>query len=243
MTVPRVSLSAAALASIAEAHLCRPADGGNRGQVSEVPTSLVGRGDPIPVSDLGPTRPFAEALATRRSHRQLAPPHAVEVGTVLARAGLVRRRWPGTDGYPESSRPAPSPGARHPHLLVLIASHVTGLEQGTWILDPDGACLLPGAQSPAACRRALEAVADAMGAPEPPPAVVFTVARPALTLARYTAGMPLLWREAGALQCTLHLAATDLGLGSCVVGTAGVLHTYSVDGLLDTGAVAMGVVA
>ena len=242
MTATRPPISAAALASIAEARDCRPLAGPVPAD-SWGAASLARPGDSFPVTDLGPTGPFAQSLAERRSHRRLGPPDARAVGTVLARAGLVRRRSTGTDGYPESSRPAPSPGARHPHVLVLVVLDVTGLMPGTWVLDPDRACLLPGAHPATDVTRALEAVADAMRTPEPPPAAVFTVARPALILGRYPSGMPLLWREAGALQATVHLAAADLGLGSCIVGTAGVLHAYSGDGLLDTGAVAIGTVA
>jgi SagB-type dehydrogenase family enzyme len=234
-------VSDATVASIADAIGCRPVDG-------PVPVdawgarSLARPGDAFPVTDLGPTTPFAQTLAARRSHRRLGCPSAAEVGTVLARAGLVRARRSGIDGYSESSRPTPSPGARHPHVLVLLVRDVTGLPPGSWVLDPDRACLLPGNYTRADRDRALAAVADAMRIPGPPPAAVLTVARPALLLDRYPAGMPLLWRDAGALQATVHLAAADVGLGSCVVGTAGILHSYGDDGLLDTGAVALGTV-
>ncbi|MGW0454524.1 hypothetical protein [Gordonia sputi] len=84
-------------------------------------------------------------------------------------------------------------------------------------------------------------IADATRA-DVPPAAVFVVADPALTLSRYPLGDSLLWREAGALLMLLHLAATDIGLGSCVVGTTGLLlddMPYE-DGPLDLGCVCLG---
>lgn len=65
---------------------------------------------------------------------------------------------------------------------------------------------------------------------------------PAPTLARYPGGMSLLWREAGALLMLVHLAATDLHLGSCLVGTCGVLYPIgpSPRHPVDLGAVVIG---
>lgn len=200
---------------------------------------------PYDVTDTGPSRPLADVLRARRSDRRLARPDAAAVGTVMARAGLVRCRWTGPDGYPRTSRPAPSAGARHPHVLVLLARDVDGLPPGAWVLDPDLATLRRTVHAPDAVDRALDSIAEALRMPAPPPAAVLTVASPAATLSRYPTGMPLVWRDAGALQATLHLAAADLGLASCVAGTAGILHGFDddPDHLLDTGAVALGVPA
>jgi SagB-type dehydrogenase family enzyme len=194
-----------------------------------------------PVTDIGPTRPFAAVLGTRRSLRALLPPDAAAVGTALARAGLVRDRWTGDDGYARTRRPAPSAGARHPHALVLLARLIDGLPSGSWVLDPDRACLRPTNHDPAAVAAALDRIGDALRT-GPPPAAVVAVASPAATLARYPLGMSLLWRDAGALLATVHLSAADVGLASCVVGTAGVLHAWdgTAEGLVDTGAVALG---
>lgn len=237
----------AAQAGIAESRFARPVDqptvaaADSRDTVRLLldPTASAA---PYPVSDVGPSSSFADTLARRRSLRALAPLDAAVLGTALARAALVRRRWQGNDGYAETSRPAPSAGARHPHVLVVLAQQVRGLDHGAWVLDPDAACLRRANHDTAHCDRALAEVTDALRVDSPPPAVVFTVARLAATLARYPAGLSLLWRDAGALQATIHLAACDLGLDSCIVGTAGALHAYdgTGDSLFDTGALAIG---
>jgi SagB-type dehydrogenase family enzyme len=196
----------------------------------------------VPVTDTGPSRPMQQVLAERRSTRTLAPVLVSTVGTVMARAGLSRRSATDLSGATVSSRPAPSAGARHPFTLVLIAGNVIGLGNGVWALDPDRATLRPTRHTESQRHEALQAIAEALCQTAFPPAAVLAVAHPLRTLTRYPNGMSLLWRDAGALLATLHLIATDLGLGSCLVGTTGILHTHH-DGLLgpvDVGAVAVG---
>jgi hypothetical protein len=67
------------------------------------------------------------------------------------------------------------------------------------------------------------------------------------TLSRYPQGATLVWRDAGVALGYLHLAATAMGLGSCMLGTAGVLSegllaACGVRGTLvgDVGALALG---
>ena len=197
---------------------------------------------PIPLTDLGPTRPFAETLAMRHSVRQLAPPTLREIALVVARCGLTRSTGVDSTGARVDHRPAPSAGARHPITLVVLANVVSGMASGGWTLDPDAAVLRPAVYGADQVRHALEAIAAALHICDPPPAAVVAVAFPDRTLTRYPLGISLLWREAGALLMLLHLAATDIGLGSCIAGTCGVLHapSPSIHAPIDVGAVALG---
>jgi hypothetical protein len=136
------------------ADLCAPSDSLAAGQL------------PVPVTDVGPTRPFAETIAARRSHRDLRAPTLRQVGTVLARAGLTRSRATDLAGAPIASRAAPSAGARHPLTLVLLVRHVDGLTAGSWVLDPDAAVLRPGRHQLDQTQAALREVAVALGLPE-----------------------------------------------------------------------------
>src|SRR5688572_26821219 len=156
-------------------------------------------GNLVPVTDIGPTRAFASVLAERRSDRVFGPLDIGALGTVLARSGLVRSRWEGADGLVESSRPAPSAGARQPLTLVVIARRVSGLPEGMWVFDPDAAVLRRVRHGIGTPDHASAAVTAALRITEPPPAVVVIVAQPARTLSRYPTGLPLLWRETGAL--------------------------------------------
>lgn len=247
----RITLTAAAEASLAEARQAHSrASTALAATLTRDPLRLLSQDtrqapaphDVVPVTDIGPTRPFAEVLAARRSARSFGPLELESLGTVLARSALVRRRWVGEDGFAESSRPAPSAGARHPLTLVVLAARVNGLAAGMWVLDPDAAVLRPARPGLGAPAEAFEAITAALRIADPPPATVFTVAQPARTLSRYATGMPLIWRDTGALLATLHLAATDLGLPSCIAGTSGVLFAGDAhsEAPVDTGAVAIG---
>lgn len=111
-----------------------------------------------------------------------------------------------------------------------------------WVLDPDAAILRPATASDAAVDEALTRFAGALGLDAVPPAAVVAVGFPARTLARYPGGMSLLWRETGARLMLVHLAATDLHLGSCLVGTCGVLFPIgpTAGHPVDLGAVVIG---
>lgn len=196
----------------------------------------------VPVTDLGPTTRFSDALRRRCSRRQLERPTVDEVGLVVARAGLTRHGARNEAGLPISARPAPSAGARQPLTLVVLVHDVEGLPAGSWVLDSDAAVLRPGDHSSADIFQAMGQISDAMHVSQVPPAVVLIVGRPQLTLSRYPDGISLLWREVGALQMLIHLAATDIGLGSCLVGTCAALYpaTGNPNNFIDLGAVALG---
>lgn len=245
-----LQLTAAALASLAEARHLRPrvsealaaTVGADPAHTLAIPTRQPGWPPAVPVTDLGPTRPFAEVLATRRSARSFGSLQAGALGTVLARTALTRRAWPGVDGFMESSRPTPSAGARQPLTPVVVSHRVIGLPPGMWLFDADAAVLRPGRTVASEIDRATQLVTDALRLSAAPPAIVFLVAQPARTLSRYPAGMTLIWRDTGAMLATMQLAAADLGLASCIVGTTGALFDCDDDAYapIDTGALALG---
>jgi SagB-type dehydrogenase family enzyme len=244
---PSDAAAASAAAAFTEAQTIHPVRAAPRSKdplddLTASPSSLAAGRLPVPVTDIGPTRPFAETIAARHSHRDLRAPTLSEVGTVLARAGLTRSTATDLAGAPIARRAAPSAGARHPLTLVLLVRHVGGLAAGSWVLDPDAAVLRPGKHRLEQTEAGLREVAEALGQPGPPPAAVLAVAHPDRILSRYPQGISLLWRETGALLMLVHLAATDLGLGSCIVGTCGVLcaDDGSGAGPVDLGAVALG---
>ena len=197
-----------------------------------------------PRHDLGPTQPFAHTERARRSIRRLRPAPLADLGLIAARAGLTRFGATTELGNSVSSRPAPSGGARQPlqllttaHPLQPVTSH-RGVGSGR-----HAAVLRPGAISSATIDGALSSFAAALGLREPPPAAIVAVGEPQRTLTRYPDGISLLWRETGALSTPVSPSATDLGLGSCLIGTCGVLYPIGETPSLqpvDLGAVAIG---
>jgi hypothetical protein len=242
-----VALRSQLAAALTEAHRIRPVTmSGAPGRVLPGESELWQDGGiPIPVTDIGPTSPFADTVTRRRSTRLLGPPSVSQVGLVVARAGLGRRNACDAAGAPIALRAAPSAGARHPLTLVMLARDVVGLPAGGWALDPDAAVLRRSVHTQDAVDLALAQIGDALHISRPPPAAVVAVGRPDASLSRYPAGMSLLWREVGALLMLVHLAATDIGLGSCLAGTCAVLHPVTDDPAapVDLGAVAVGTLA
>lgn len=212
----------------------------------DAPGPSVGAVYHLGVPDLAASSPFDQTLR-RRSTRVLLPPTLEQLGAVVARAGLDRAGTHTERGVTVLSRPTPSAGALHPLELVVLlsaaASNPLRAYSRSWVLDPAAAVLRPGVYKPEAIDAAIEAIADAMRVQQAPPAAIMAVACPQRTLSRYPARMSLLWRETGALMMLLHLAATDLGLGSCLVGTCAVLHSIGDSSCapVDLGAVAIGV--
>ena len=246
MTGPAdANIRARLAAALTEAHRVRPVSGppidylAHRCDGSDLWRD---DGTSIPVTDIGPSSPFAAVIADRHSSRQLGPPTLSQIGLIVSRAGLTRRRSRDAAGAPIAQRPAPSAGARQPLTLVVLARDVVDLPAGGWVLDPDAAVLRSSACAPGTVRRALQLIGDAVHTTQPPPAAVLAVGRPEATLSRYPDGISLLWREVGALLMLVHLAATDVGLGSCLAGTCAVLHPISDDpwGPVDLGAIALG---
>jgi len=207
------------------------------------PTSQAAEGRRISIGALAeePSQPLADILRYRRSTRTLGPLSLTALATVLVRSGRVRSWDTAPDGYQITHRPAPSAGARHPCDMVVAANEVEGLSQGWWTFDPV-ACELAVAQGPHpplgdAMTKAME-VGQLQGRPG---AVIFLVAHFDRTLSRYPAGGPLVWRDAGVLLGLLHLCASALELGSCIVGTCGVVIEQRHPELVtDIGAIALG---
>jgi hypothetical protein len=167
-----------------------------------------------------------------------------DLALVTARAGLTRHGATTELGNPVSSRPAPSAGARQPLQLVLVTAQPLDQPRRdrAWVLDPDAAVLRPATLTASTIDSALTRFATALGVDEPPPAAVVVVGVPQRTFSRYPDGVSLLWREAGALLMVVQLAATDIGLGSCLIGTCGALYPISetLAAPVDLGAVAIG---
>lgn len=237
--------TAATAASFAEAEQSKPnpvTDGpildrasAHRTQVDRADTVSLG---PI-ITDRSNT--LAEVLDQRRSDRELHPIALEDLATLLVRSARIITCTYDEQGIETSYRPHPSAGALHPLTIEVIADDVTGLIPGCWSFDPFRCDLVRSARPTEAIARARQRIADAARTSDLPATIVI-VAHPARTLSRYPAGTAHVWRDAGALLATLHLAAIDLGLASSIIGTSGVLDHFdpSALGVVDVGALIVG---
>lgn len=226
------------LASLGEARRAAPVETGR-----QAPAELPPEGRKVALGALiqEASRPFAEVLDARRSSRTLGPVCLGALATLLVRGARVRAWAEGPDGYQITHRPAPSAGARHPFRLLLAAQQVDGLEAGWWWFDPVQCDLTRAEQYLPSPEEAVATVAEVGQLDRAPGAVVFLMAYFERTLSRYPAGGSLVWRDAGVLLGLLHLCATDLTLGSCIIGTCGIVRIDRTPQLVaDVGAVAIG---
>ncbi len=143
------------------------------------------------------------------------------------------------DGFQMTRRPVPSAGGRHPCELVIATNEVAGANRGLWWFD-SVRCVLVAQPAHDGVRPALDAVAAAVSLDGDAPATIFVVAHLRRTLSRYPAGTMLVWRDAGAMLATLQLAATAVGLASCIAGTSGVLILEPAELVADVGALVLG---
>lgn len=228
-------LSPSASASIGQAIAMRPVVGS--GPPPPWREELTGPRTPVGTDLRTDSQPFREVLEKRRSVRDLKTASAVDLATVMVRAGRIIDVSKGPDGYVTSHRPFPSGGARHPLELHLLASGVDGLDEGHYAFDPLS-CELVLLDADAMPR--LERLHEILACARRPSAALFAVAHPERTLSRYPDGMSLVWRDAGALLATAHLCATDLGIESCIVGSTGILTGGQVESPIDVGCLAVG---
>lgn len=239
------TFTAATVASFAEAEhaLPNPVPDGPLVDLARARTSTTRGADRIALGPLvtEASQPLAEVLEHRQSQRHLDPPSLEDLATVLVRSGRIID-WDYDDrGVETSYRPYPSAGAVHPLTIDVIADDVAGLAPGCWEFDPFRCDLTPSRHTAEAINRARTLITAAANVPTVPASLVL-IANPARTLQRYPNGTAHLWRDAGVLLATLHLAASDIGLGSSIVGTSGALKPFapSDDGTVDVGSLVLG---
>lgn len=239
-------VSAVALASVAEAAANHP----RLRQDEADATDTVLPDDPTPVAlPFVAGTAFTALAARRRSIRRLGPITLGGLAAVLTPVFRLAAFDTADDGAVKRFRPLPSAGARHPIVPIVLAHDVTGLDPGMWRLDADSLYLYRCPATADVLDDAWSALVEVVELPHRPGAAVVIAVDAWATLSRYPAGISLVWRDAGAAAAMLTLAATDAGVGSCIVGTAGLLSDSTLraaglhgDLVTDMGAIVLGAV-
>ena len=176
--------------------------------------------------------PFAELLRERHSVRDFDDEHPItlaELAQFLDTSARVLSEWKGGpyfDGGPEvgySTRPYPSAGSAYELELYLAALNCEGLPRGLYHYDPAGHALV-AIGAPAQELRALSMAAEfAMDAPGPPQILITIAARFGRISWKYSSiAYSLILKNVGCLIQTFYLAATEMGLGGCAIGTTNI---------------------
>lgn len=166
---------------------------------------------------------LAHVLEMRRSRTDSSRPLTrLQLLTILTRSFRVIDAGSSEDGTCWSLRPTPSGGAAHPFDLLVSVADVYDIEPGHYVFGPNAISLrrLSIQQSDYADTLST-AIMDASRRQKPAPATICLVANVERTAQRYVATLTILLRDAGALLATMHLVATDLGLHSSIIGSAG----------------------
>jgi SagB-type dehydrogenase family enzyme len=179
-----------------------------------------------------PVSPFATLLRERHSERDFDDQHPVtlaELAQFLDTTARVLSEWnsgASPDGGPEvaySTRPYPAAGSAYELELYLAVSNCEGLARGLYHYDAGGHALV-AIDASAQQLHALSAAAEfAMDAPGPPQVLITIAARFGRISWKYSSiAYSLILKDVGVMIQTFYLAATDMGLGGCAIGTTNI---------------------
>ncbi|WP_234683465.1 SagB/ThcOx family dehydrogenase [Bradyrhizobium monzae] len=179
-----------------------------------------------------PASPFAKLLRARHSTRDFDDRHPVtlaELARFLDTTARVLSEWKSgadADVGPEatySSRPYPAAGSAYELELYLTVSNCEGLARGLYHYDAGGHALV-AIDASANQRQALSMAAEfAMDASGPPQILITIAARFGRISWKYSSiAYSLILKDVGCLIQTFYLAATDMDLDGCAIGTANI---------------------
>jgi SagB-type dehydrogenase family enzyme len=179
-----------------------------------------------------PASPFAKLLRERHSTRDFDDQHPVtlaELAQFLGTTARVLSEWKSgadVDGVPEitySSRPYPAAGSAYELELYLTVSNCEGLARGLYHYDAGGHALV-AIDASAMQLQALSAAAEfAMDASGPPQILITIAARFGRISWKYSSiAYSLILKDVGCMIQTFYLAATDMGLDGCAIGTGNI---------------------
>jgi SagB-type dehydrogenase family enzyme len=185
------------------------------------------------VADSEAISPLSRLLRERHSTRSFddeRPITLAELARFLDGAARVLARYRnktdlGDDGpwVDYAIRPYPSAGASYALELYLTVDKCDGLDRGFYHYDADGHSLVPINVPTQELEASLAGAAFAMAAPAKPQILITIAARFGRTSWKYSSiAYALVLKDVGVLTQTLYLAATDMGLGGCAIGTADV---------------------
>jgi SagB-type dehydrogenase family enzyme len=166
---------------------------------------------PAPSTPLPAQQDF---LRTRRTCREFGPISVVDLAPFLWQAAHTCDRVAGAYGTVEL-RPAPSAGARHPIDILIVDAR----RAQAYVYRPPLHSLDEIRMEPTDLRELADAARTVLDVGDG--LLVWLVAQPARTLAKYEHGEAFVLIDAGALMATLSFAAHATGLAYSALGLSG----------------------
>ncbi|MCD9112873.1 SagB/ThcOx family dehydrogenase [Bradyrhizobium japonicum] len=179
-----------------------------------------------------PNSRFPKLLRERHSTRDFDDKNPVTLGELaqfLDTSARVLSEWksePYFEGGPDvtySTRPYPSAGSAYELELYLTVANCDGLARGLYHYDAGSHALVAISASPQQLQAHLTAAQFAMDAPGQPQILITMAARFGRVSWKYSSiAYSLILKDVGSLIQTLYLAATDMGLGGCAIGSTNI---------------------
>jgi SagB-type dehydrogenase family enzyme len=169
----------------------------------------------LPVPEYQASAPCLEVLHQRESRRKFGTVADAQLSALLWFSAKTLRTRCEPSGFTWQHRPAPSGGGRHPiHILVVAPPLQPGAVS---LYEPQGHALLALDIPDQTAIADFAQVIDFVLPPQQGTVLCFA-AEPARTATRYNDSESLIWRDAGALVATIHIAAEALSLNCCALG-------------------------
>jgi SagB-type dehydrogenase family enzyme len=175
---------------------------------------------------------FANLLRARHSTRDFdgqQPIKLAELARFLDCTARVLAKWQSPLDFGDgeqgpqidyTTRPYPSGGSSYELELYLAAANCEGLAPGFYHYDPDQHALAPIEVHPQDLETMLNAAEFAMDASGTPQILITIAARFGRISWKYSAlAYSLILKDVGVLIQTFYMAATDMDLGGCAIGT------------------------
>jgi SagB-type dehydrogenase family enzyme len=169
----------------------------------------------LPPQTVLPTEPFAEIILNRKSERTFAQLSLEEIGSILWISVKVKEITVQTNGYILTHRPSASAGARHP-IDTLVFYKTDSYKCYYYNPFEHSLNLLALDKSIDSLVSHINSIVNIQNG-----AIIWFIAHPSRTEAKYLNPASLIWRDAGALLHCVQIACTSLKTKSCPIGSLG----------------------
>ena len=182
-----------------------------------------------PQTELAITRLLRERHSTR-DFDETHPITLAELARLLDSTARIASRWESPVDFDGSgplvsytSRPYPAAGSAYELELYLAVANCADLPRGFYHYDATAHTLTPIAVADVQLEAMLGGAQFAMDAANQPQVLITIAARFGRLSWKYSAiAYSLVLKDVGVLLQTLYLAATDMGLGGCAIGTSNI---------------------
>jgi len=161
---------------------------------------------------------FWDVLKNRRSSREFQRLSLNEISKILWMSAKVHKLNVQDNGYILTQRPNASAGARHP-IDIIVLSPILNSSVSFYYYNPFEHSLNKLNLEDNFIQQLRIHVNSILDVNDS--TIIWFIAHPSRTEAKYDDAVSLIWRDAGALIQTIQLVCTSLKYNSCAVGTLG----------------------